>query len=663
MYNPSEPRVYIYQHADHRFSPGMPDWGWTRFHDRSEIQTRQPGQRQAMLRDDKLAFTAYIRIVKDDTDCLWEHPSKDKPWDSFSIAGVTGLSTTGVWKPGGNLIAAVSSWLLLKPVRQLLYDAQAPDPLNEGYTRPKPILLALQHILYGLRCNARSGPTPPVSLDLIHRALRWYSISTDIRNLDPVRILEILRMKLQEELDTTMFSNHLGRIFGSPKKNVLQHPTYRIPTEQTESIRDAIANNAMAIVNVNESPIVLQLEIQRQEFDSKQRTWQKLVKKVELDERISYLNSNYVLFGLIVHKGHWQCGEYYSILRPGGPGSKWYQFLENNEVHCLTRKQALVDHDSRSLQGLEIQQTPVAQVVFYIREDMAANVFDTSDDEKWNVSANVEALLGQKLENLDPDNLDIEKAQEKFRDSDLYPQHIRVLDSKFFDKHEGPGFVDLFGGHSPYSGVYSMEIRPTWRQEDIRSHLSRIIPGVKDPNRFEYFFSWATGSHRISQCKSKDDQSETRNPNGKYICNAVQTTVDAIPVLWVCVVPEGDLREEAKEANTSNADTSGDTPMTDVDADVQMSGTQDFQPQTNHQPNPSMAHQQASDVATKNILVKRFDPKAHQLKAVGSYLVRINKPVYETLLGIMRWPEATSFKVYHEYRTGEEYASEILNST
>lgn len=663
MYNPSEPRVYTYQQAQHRFSPGMPDWGWTRFHDRYEMQTRQPGQRQAMLRDDKLAFTAYIRIVKDDTDCLWEHPPKDHLWDSFSITGVTGLSTTGVWKPGGNLIAAVSSWLLLKPVRQLLYDAQAPDSFNEGYARPKPILLALQRILYGLRCNARSGPTPPVSLDLIHRALRWYNISTDIRNLDPVRILEILRTKLQEELGTTKFSNHLGRIFGSQKKNVLQQPSYRISPEQTESIRDAIANNAMKILNVNESPIVLQLEIQRQEFDSKQRTWQKLVKKIKLDEQISYLKSNYILFGLIVHKGHWQSGEYYSILRPGGRGSKWFQFLENNEVHCLTRKQALVDHDSRSLQGLEIQQTPVAQVVFYVREDMAANVFDTSDDEEWKVSANVETPLGQKLESLEPDNLGIEKAQEKLQDSDLNPQRIRVLESKIFNKHEGPGFVDLFGGHSPYGGVHSMEIRPTWGPEDIRSHLSRIIPGVKDPNRFEYFFSWATGSHRISQCKSKDDQSETRNSNGKYICNAVQTTVDAIPVLWVCIVPEGDLREEVKEANTSNADTSGDIPMIDVDADVQMSGTQDVQPQANHQPNPTTAQQQPSNVAAKNILVKHFDPQTQKLKAVGSYVVQVNKPVYETLLGITRWPEATSFKVYYEYRTGEEYASEISNST
>ena len=85
IYNPDEPRVNAHQKGCHRFYNDNPDWGWTRFHGPwDEIHKRRRFQRQALLRNDTLAFTAYVRTVVDDTKALWWHPGKDKPeWDRY----------------------------------------------------------------------------------------------------------------------------------------------------------------------------------------------------------------------------------------------------------------------------------------------------------------------------------------------------------------------------------------------------------------------------------------------------------------------------------------------------------------------------------------------------------------------------------------------------
>lgn len=80
MYNPSEPHVYASQKSCHSYYNDNPDWGWTRFHGPwDDLHHRKRYQRQALLRNDTLAFTAYIRLVNDPTKALWWHPPKDKP--------------------------------------------------------------------------------------------------------------------------------------------------------------------------------------------------------------------------------------------------------------------------------------------------------------------------------------------------------------------------------------------------------------------------------------------------------------------------------------------------------------------------------------------------------------------------------------------------------
>ena len=80
MYNPGEPRVYASHKSCHSYYSDNPDWGWTRFHGPwDELHQRKRYSRQALLRNDTLAFTAYIRLVHDSTNALWWHPPKEKP--------------------------------------------------------------------------------------------------------------------------------------------------------------------------------------------------------------------------------------------------------------------------------------------------------------------------------------------------------------------------------------------------------------------------------------------------------------------------------------------------------------------------------------------------------------------------------------------------------
>jgi hypothetical protein len=74
LYNPQEPRTGYIQSSCHQFNPYNPNWGWPNFHGPwNQIHIRQTGQRQALLRNDTLAFDTYIRVFDDPTQSLWWH--------------------------------------------------------------------------------------------------------------------------------------------------------------------------------------------------------------------------------------------------------------------------------------------------------------------------------------------------------------------------------------------------------------------------------------------------------------------------------------------------------------------------------------------------------------------------------------------------------------
>jgi hypothetical protein len=404
LYNPNEPRVQYNHGNQHRFDPKAPDWGWTRFHGpHNEIHIRQRGQRQALLRNDTLAFTAYVRVVNDETGGLWFY--QNNPWDSLERTGLRGLGSEG---PGrAYLVAGLSSWSLLASFREVIYKAHLPDPVREPRARPKPLITAMQRLLYRLSTQ-RHPATSPVSLGPIISAFQWYGLELTTK-LDVVEFWEIFRRKLDQELEGTEMEGKLGDLFDGLVERQIKDgedgmvtdiireplsagkaPSFRLPIEGAKSVQEALGktldgDKRTGRALLSRLPKIMHVELQRQKFDKATRRWTKMVDEMKIDENIDLkpwvgeqeVASGYTLYGFIVHNEGLESSLYYPVIRPGGPGTKWFTYLdekEDSKVICLTRKQAIELHQGvppgKNAEGTE----PVAYILMYVRNDVAGEV-------------------------------------------------------------------------------------------------------------------------------------------------------------------------------------------------------------------------------------------------------------------------------------------------
>lgn len=515
LYNPAEPRVHYSKTALHRFCGGSPDWGWTRFHGPYyDIAHRVRGQRQALLRDDKLAFTGYVRIIDDQTDCLWEHHSRDNPWDSFAMTGLQGLMLgENASAPGGNMISAIASWMLFKPFRGLLYSIDIPNPETQPFIHPKPLLSALQKVLYMLRTHVDPG-AGPVPLDDVLDALEWYHINTGLDKLDVIEIWEILRSKLEEELQDTLHAATLHNLFGPKRDYSTSHPAYRIPVADTESIQAGIDRTPDFAPPSGPLPQMLTIELDRQIFDAKTRSYVKLVNRVMLDESISVNGTAYTLFGFVVHKQTLQSYVYQPIFRPEGPGTKWYSYSDSkdeNHVQCLAKRQAIDAHEGKQGNGHIVGNDPIAYIAIYIRDDVKASVFTVdADSEQWEVPSWLAVeeeedgdIEGPRIEL--PTVADLTPAVTESQSGTTFKEppsreiEFRVLTSKVYDLHNGPGLFDAYdsrwlGCDSSYT--YTVQLHSSDSCEKIRDKLAATLSEVQDVRQVKFWFlDPVQGSH------------------------------------------------------------------------------------------------------------------------------------------------------------------------
>lgn len=496
LYNPDEPRVNYYRSCLHRFSPDSPDWGWTRFHGPwYEIHTRNRGMRQALLRNDTLAFTAYVRIVEDNTACLWEHDSRENPWDSFAMTGLQGLAVPE-HPPGGNLISAISSWLLLKPFREFLYQVAVPTFDEQPFQKPKVLVMALQKVLYMQRTQVqpKSGP---VGLEDITDALDYYGIDSRIEKLDVVEIWDILRLRIEEELQGTGREQQFEDLFGTPRNLTTWSPSYRAPVKDCGSVQDAVDRANNLLHPTQPPPKFLSIELERQHFDESARVWKKLVNKVEINETITVQGSSYTLYGFVVHKEHLQSGLYYSVLRPSGPSGQWYSFKDGkdeNKVVCLTKMQAIEAHQGVSGKPTNLDAgAPVAYIVMYLRKDIAQDGFDTEHEPSWKVS---NFIVDEVARSKDMDMF-VQERPQGYKSASRWQDPVndksfsfQVFDSKLFEKHTGPGVLDFCKPESsPLDDsklIHQVELKASDTIADIRNKIA--VAAAVEPQQCTFWF-------------------------------------------------------------------------------------------------------------------------------------------------------------------------------
>ena len=417
IYNPDEPRVYVHDKGSHRFYQDNPEYGWTRFNGEGpdtlpweEIHKRRRLKRQALLRNDTLSFTVYIRTVDDDTKALWWSPPDDKPkWNSLAMTGIRAFECQDYQSSA--MIAALSAWLHLVPIVDLIHTTHIPDPVLEPQTRMAPVLEELQDIL-NENSDLFSPADSALSLSDLVRTLNFYGAEVD-RKMDVIMIWEILRRIINFEFSDLrtveeangLASDHFREVLllkqpdlmdrdGSATKYQSLGREYHseILDSQPQSVNETLIKASQGPANSlrvwqsfagqvqipSGSPSILQIELHRQDFDKVARKWKKLTHQIKIDEDLTFKGVDYSLYGMIVHSGGLESTEYYSVIRPEGPGTRWLRYADESAskgVTILTTKQAIDAHEGG---GTNVDETAaVAYIVLYARTDIISHILCT----------------------------------------------------------------------------------------------------------------------------------------------------------------------------------------------------------------------------------------------------------------------------------------------
>ena len=161
------------------------------------------------------------------------------------------------------------------------------------------------------------------------------------------------------------------------------------PTSEPASVQEVIQSafqhpsRAFRLWNhptaMSPMPAVLQIELHRQDYNNETRKWKKLTHKIALNETIDCKDVQYTLYGMIVHCGGLDYHEYYSVLRPEGPGTRWLKYAggtsSSRSVEVLTTKQAVSDHEGGES---ERESAAVAYVAIYVRSDAVSQILSSS---------------------------------------------------------------------------------------------------------------------------------------------------------------------------------------------------------------------------------------------------------------------------------------------
>ncbi|KAI4099082.1 MAG: hypothetical protein LQ339_006155 [Xanthoria mediterranea] len=465
VYNPKEPRVNMFRKSCHRFTKDNPDWGWTRFHGPWEaIHLRKRRQRQALLRNDTLAFTAYIRTVQDDTRSLWWHaPKKGSGWDSYDRIGVKSLAT-GLSRDSA-IIAAISCWLHLSPIVEMIQNMRIPGAESDPNERKRPLFSALQEVVDIM--SRPSADTDQPSMVNFTSWLDWYITDIQMSRTDlliPINVWESLRRILNHEAsgagNMTAVSDLLHDILLLKQPDTWKHDSPVCSTGVSQSVDEVkrsepiearsvqatidLATSSLSPFRIwggfdgqtlqsSEPPTVLQVELHRHGYDKKARKWNKLTHHIEINETIVYttpksgIKCNYTLYGFIVQAGALTSHDCYSVIRPSGPGTRWIKYSGNTShrgASCLTTTQAVTAHEGKGQDTTG--DSSVAHIVLYVRTDKCSSILSAP-------STQLQLPTPVPKTTSPPPEADTQ-----------HDMSLRIYNSTLFNSHIGRGLPDLW---------------------------------------------------------------------------------------------------------------------------------------------------------------------------------------------------------------------------
>ncbi|KAL9621441.1 MAG: hypothetical protein Q9160_004084 [Pyrenula sp. 1 TL-2023] len=385
IYNPDEPRTNHYNSSCHQFNGGNDDWGWTNFQPEGwdEIHTRHRLQRQALLRNDTLAFDAYIRVFEDPTQRLWFHTSESESfWDGLSVTGYRAFGTPPLRHSPG--VAGLASLLHLAPFRKIVQAASVGEWRHNSRIRPCPISTATQTVLYLMR-NQRKN----LAYVDVYRIL---DLMMDLgeKFQDVLTFWERFRRSIELEIRDTNLIGQIAQIFDIQPRDgsvsittdplARQQATLQISCGDVSSVSAGIGKLDPEAFKDKLLPEFLTVDFNRQHFDTSTRAWKLRYNKVKLDDDIDLRklvphqsNAQYTLYGFIAHCGERTSGHFYSVIRPDGPGSRWLAFEDGDGNKILIQTKKMLE-EFEGMEGSELDENVLtrqtAYLAMYIRTEL-----------------------------------------------------------------------------------------------------------------------------------------------------------------------------------------------------------------------------------------------------------------------------------------------------
>lgn len=705
IYNPDEPRVYVHDKGSHRFYQDNPEYGWVRFNGEGpdtlpweEIHKRRRLKRQALLRHDTLAFAVYIRTVDDDTKALWWTPPHDKPkWNSLAMTGIRAFECQEYQSSA--MIAALSAWLHLVPVVDLVRTTHIPDPVLEPETRMRPVLEQIQDIL-NQSSDLFSPADSALSLSDLVRSLNFYGAELD-RKMDVVMIWETLRRVINFEFSENCTVENSNGLAGDHFREVLllkqpdlmdrdrsatKYENLRgdyhsdIIVDEPRSVTETLIKASQSPTNCfrvwqsfagqlqvpSGSPSILQVELHRQDFDTEARKWKKLTHQIKIDEDLTFKGVDYSLYGMIVHSGGLESSEYYSVIRPEGPGTRWLKYADESiskGVTILTTKQAIDAHEGG---GTNVVGTAaVAYVVLYARTDIISHILCTpfhSDETKaTNFDYTLDSLVTASTMMTGNRNAE--------REIPVY-----VYDSKLFESYSGrgifnPWFRDPKSGHIParkHSFAPSTTLRQVKKyfEEDafglVSSEISLELWPLDTrtscmPNVYPQFLSFKDHSeeqlcdmiHHSGGCRfwmalksTNPDTAAQYGLPGPSPAPERTERIQSDPRASVGLSASRVILEPAGQA--SGEVSGGDLGQRDTEMAEASIGSHE-PPMEKGSENVEFAH--PNEIY---FFVKLFDPKTQSLRGINSHFVRRDAKISEEAKKLLEVDLSEEWDFYHE---------------
>lgn len=707
IYNPDEPRVYVFDKGSHRYYPDNPEYGWVRFNGEGpdtlpweEIHKRRRLKRQALLRNDTLSFTVYIRTVEDDTNALWWSPPDDKPkWNSLAMTGIRAFECQEYQSSA--MIAALSAWLHLVPVVDLIRTTHIPDPVLEPEIRIRPVLEELQDIL-NENSDLFSPPDNALSLSNLVRRMNFYGAELD-RKMDVVMIWETLRRIINFEFSDLRTVEDANGLASDNFREILllkqpdlmdrdnsatkyhsfggEYPS-AIPDSEPHSVTETLMKAAQGPASCfrvwqsfagqiqipSGSPSILQVELHRQGFDKVTRKWKKLTHQIKIDEDLTFRGVDYSLYGIIVHSGGLESTDYYSVIRPEGPGTRWLRYADETSskgVTILTTKQAIDAHEGSNTDT--DGTAAVAYIAIYARTDIVPQILCTPFHHDMTQSTNFDHA--QELPGAANDMMMDDKEVE--RDIPVY-----VHGHKLFEGYSGRGIFNPWfhenGGDLP-GHKHSFAASTTLRQ--VKSYLEDDVFGlVSDkvslelwpldirpscmPNTYPQFLSFKD--------HSEDELGDmVHHSGGCRFWMALKTTdpVTAAKFGLPGPSPAPERIERAQSVPGPSSGLSGTRAVTDPagqayseeHGDVLEHGDTDMVEASMGTQETSMANDSENVephtlVHPKEIyfFVKLFDAERQTLRGLSSHFVRREAKISEEVKRLLKVDPSEEWDIYHE---------------